>query len=393
MAKCAKTGSGCCTCGIKKKRKATARRPPPAPVYKGVSVNVLGGTEQQYVNNLMAYLQNLNRPQVAQNVGLAVPVKPVMVSGGTQTAVGTSTGITQTVSPTTTGGTQTAVGTSTSETQTARQDKYKAGFLNILDRLEKPMPRNMAATLAAQVPLPPSPPASVVGTEERTFGTQTEPTGSGARAVNKFMNALKPAIIAQRARQTATGETQTTLQTATGETQTTLQAAIGETQTEAPAARTYGTQTYGMQVLRRPTPATTVAEVQADIAPPRRGNYPAGFYNILPTIIPPAALAAQVRDIGVMQGYRQGRGRGEAIGALAGAEEAVGNLTFTQRTGARGTETFTVPELQQRFAEGQILRLPGGRPRLQAVADAAGGGGGGGGAARVEAVAEEAAPK
>jgi hypothetical protein len=378
MAKCAKTGSGCCTCGIKKKRKATARRPPPAPVYKGVSVNVLGGTEQQYVNNLMAYLQNLNRPQVAQTAGIVAPV--AMVSGGTQTAVGTRTGGTQTAVGTATGVTQTVMATGTTGTQTARPERYRSGFLNILDRLEQPMPRNTAATLAAQVPLPPSPPPEEEG---RTYGTQTEPTGSGARAVNKFLAALKPAIIAQRTRQTTTGETQNT-----------LQAAVGETQTEAPAGRTYGTQTYGMQVLRRPTPATTVAEVQADIAPPRRGNYPAGFYNILPTIVPPAALAAQVRDIGIVQGYRQGRGRGERIGALAGAEEAVGNLTFTQRTGARGTETFTVPELQQRFAEGQILRLPGGRPRIQAVADAAaGGGGGGGGAAMVQAVAEEAAPK
>jgi hypothetical protein len=247
--------------------------------------------------------------------------------------------------------------------------------MNILDRLEQP---NIAATLAAQVPLPPSPPPEEEG---RTYGTQTEPTGTGARAVNKFLAALKPAIIAQRARQTATGDTQTT-----------LQAAVGETQTEAPAGRTYGTQTYGMQVLRRPTPATTVAEVQADIAPPRRGNYPAGFYNILPTIVPPAALAAQVRDIGMAEGYRQGRERGEAIGAQA----ALRNLTFVQ-TGARGATTYTVPELQARFEQGQIIRAPGGRPTqraLQEAADMAGGGGGGGGAAQaVQAVAEEAAPK
>jgi hypothetical protein len=310
-----------------------------------------------YVNNLMSYLQNLNKPQVAQSVGIAAPVRPVMVSTGTGTDAPTrmvSGGIQATIATATAEtGTDARPAMATTETQTARRQNYRAGFINILDRLEPPMPRNVAATLAAQVPLPPSPPPSVVGTEERTFGTQTEPTGTGARAVNKFMAALKPAIIAQRARQTATGETQTT-----------LQAAVGETQTEAPAGRTFGTQTVQPVI---------------EIAPPgRRGNYQAGFYNILPTIVPPAALAAQVRDIGMVQGYRQGRQRGEAIGAQA----AVEGLRFTQRTKARGDETFTVPELQQRFAEGQIIRS------YQRV-----GAGGGGAAAAVQAVAEEAAPK
>ena len=148
-----------------------------------------------------------------------------------------------------------------------------------------------AATLAAQVPLPPSPPPSVVGADERTFGTQT----------------VQPVI---------------------------------------------------------------------EIAPPaRRGNYRAGFYNILPNIVPPAELAAQARDIGMAQGFRQGRRRGEAIGALEGALQAVEALRFQQTTKARGTELFTVPELQQRFAEGGIIRAAGGRARA------------------IEAAAEEAAPK
>ena len=190
-----------------------------------------------------------------------------------------------------------------------------------------PMPRRSAATLAAQVPLPPSPPPSVVGADERTFGTQT---------VEPVIEIAPPMRRAERASATQTG---------------------------APAERTFGTQTV---------------EPVIEIAPPtRRGNYRAGFYNILPNIVPPAALAAQVRNMGITEGYRQGRQRGEAIGAVQGAAEAIAGLTFEQRTAARGVETFTVPELQARFAEGQIMRVPAGRPRVEAV----------------QAVAEEAAPK
>ena len=347
MAKCGKSCADAC-CKVKTKRKAAARRPPRPPVYRGVSANVLGGSEQMYVNNLMSYLQNLNRPQVAQTAGLAVPVRPVMVSTGTDARpLMVSDGIQATIATRTSGaqaraattetgtgmdarataetgtgmdaaagrgyGTQTygtqvlrrprpataTTGTgmdamptmATTETQTARRQNYRAGFLNVLDRLEPPMPRNAAATLAAQVPLPPSPPPSVVGADERTFGTQT----------------VQPVI---------------------------------------------------------------------EIAPPaRRGNYRAGFYNILPNIVPPAELAAQARDIGMAQGFRQGRRRGEAIGALEGALQAVEALRFQQTTKARGTELFTVPELQQRFAEGGIIRAAGGRARA------------------IEAAAEEAAPK
>jgi hypothetical protein len=255
-----------------------------------------------YVNNLMSYLQNLNRPQVAQTAGLAVPVRPVMVSTGTdarpvmvsdgiQATIATRTGATQARAATTETGTDALPSMATTATQTARRQNYRAGFLNVLDRLEPPMPRNAAATLAAQTPLPPSPPESVVAPAERTFGTQT----------------VQPLI---------------------------------------------------------------------EIAPPaRRGNYRAGFYNILPTIVPPAELAAQARDIGMAQGFRQGRRRGEALGALEGALQAVEALRFQQTTKARGTETFTVPELQQRFAEGGIIRAAGGRARA------------------IEAAAEEAAPK
>jgi hypothetical protein len=206
MAKCPKACSGACTCGVKKKRKTTVRRAAPARVFRGQTVNVLGGTEQQYVNNLMAQLQNLGRPQVAQTAGLAVPVvpvtpRPVMATGVTQTVMPTGTGVTQTVTP-------------------------------------------------------------------------------------------------------------------------------------------------------------------------RVGNYQAGFMNILPRVVPPMALAAQARDIGIVEGYRQGKVRGEAIGAQA----AVEGLRFRQTAGTAAT--YTVPELQARFAEGQIIRATGGRPR-----------------ADVQAVAEEAAPK
>jgi hypothetical protein len=303
-----------------------------------------------YVNNLMSYLQNLNNPRVAQSLGIAAPARPVMVSTGTdarplmvsdgiQATIATRTGATQARAATAETGTDARPAMATTETQTARRQNYRAGFLNVLDRLEPPMPRNMAATLAAQVPLPPSPPPSVVGADERTFGTQT---------VEPVIEIAPPIRRAERA----------------SATQTTLQAAVGETQTEAPTGRTFGTQTVQPLI---------------EIAPPgRRGNYRAGFYNILPNIVPPAALAAQVRDIGVMQGYRQGRQRGEAIGA----QEAIQNLRFQQTTKVRGTETFTVPELQQRFAEGQIIRS------YQRV-----GGGGGGAAQAVQDVAEEAAPK
>ena len=343
-----------------------------------------------YVNNLMSYLQNLNKPQVAQSVGIAAPVRPVMVStgtgtdaptrmvsGGIQATIATRTGMTQARAETAETGTGMdarataetgtgmdatagrAYGTQTYGTQVSRRPRPATATTGTgTDALPSTATTgtgtdarpSMATTgtqvsganLAALVPLPPSP-ASVVEADTRGVGMQTEPQGTGARAVARLFGAIRPAIIAQRARQTATGETQTTLQTATGETQTTLQATVGETQTETPA---------------------------------RRGNYRAGFYNILPNIVPPAALAAQVSNIGTQQGYRQGRQRGEAVGA----QEAIQNLRFQQTTKARGIETFTVPELQQRFAEGQIIRS------YQRV-----GAGGGGGA--VQAAAEEAAPK
>lgn len=229
MAKCPKAGSGCCTCGVKKKRKATARRPPPPPVTRGQVLTILGGTEQQYVNNLMANLQRgqinlpgattIGLPQAAERVVNAPPLAPVM-------------------------------------------------------------PR-ATATVATE--------------------TEARPTG-----------------------------------------------------------RTYGIQTD---------------------QEPRTRPYRGGIMGVLNQVVPPAALAQQVRDIGVAEGYRQGRQRGEAIGAVQGAAEAIQGLTFRQtgRTGA----TYTVPELQARFAEGQILIPRGGRPAnpaVQAVAQAAAG-------------AEQAAPK
>jgi hypothetical protein len=323
--KCPKTG-GCCTCGIKKKRKATARRPPPAPVYKGVSVNVLGGTEQQYVNNLMAHLQNLNRPQIAQTVGIAAPVRPVMistgtdanplmVSGGIQARVATRTGGMQATAATATTGTGTDAPT-TAETGTgtnANESREYGSQTHGTQFLRRPRPATATtgtqvsgADVAALVSLPPSPALSVVGAETRGYGMQTEPQGTGARAVARLFGAIRPSIIAER-----------------------------------------------------------------------------------------AANLQNAREVGMAEGYRQGRQRGEAIGAQA----AIQNLTFTQTTRTRGTETLTVPELQQRLAAGEVVRAPGGRPSqqaLQAAAQAAaggGGGGGGGGPAAVQAVAEEAAPK
>jgi hypothetical protein len=94
--------------------------------------------------------------------------------------------------------------------------------------------------------------------------------------------------------------------------------------------------------------------------------------GVLNQVVAPSALAQQVRDIGVAEGYRQGRQRGEAIGGQA----AVEGLRFRQTAGTAAT--YTAPQLQAMFAEGQIVRPTGGRPRAQAA---------------VQAVAEEAAPK
>jgi hypothetical protein len=127
------------------------------------------------------------------------------------------------------------------------------------------------------------------------------------------------------------------------------------------------------------TGGTQTVEPVIEIPPPgRRGNYAAGFLNILPKIVPTAQLLQQAGE----------------IGAARGATKAVQNLRFRQTAGTAAT--YTVPELQQRFAEGHIVRVPGGRPTLAAVqaaaqAAAGGGGGGGGGPAAVQAVAEEVA--
>jgi len=320
MPKCSKScPDSCCKVKTKTKRKATARRAPRPPVFRGVSANVLGGSEQMYVNNLNAYLQNLNRPQVAQNAGLAVPVRPVMISTGTdarplmvsdgiQATIATRTGATQaraataetgtgmdarataeagTVMDATTGRTY---GTQTYGTQVMRRPRPATATTgtgtDALPSMATTGTQVTGANLAALVPLPPSPAPSVVEADTRGVGMQTEPQGTGARAVARLFGALQPQIFAQR-----------------------------------------------------------------------------------------AANLQEARDIGIAEGYRQGRGRGEQIGALQGAQEAIENLRFQQTTRTRGTETFTVPELQQRFAEGGIIRAAGGRARA------------------VEAAAEEAAPK
>ena len=269
-----------------------------------------------YVNNLMAYLQNINNPRVAQTAGLAVPVRPVMVSTGTDARpLMVSDGIQATIA-TRTGGTQARA--TTTETGTGMDARATAetgtGMDAITGReygtqtygtqvLRRPRPATAttgtdarpamattgtqadAANLAALVPLPPSPAPSVIEVDTRGVGMQTEPQGTGARAVARLFGALQPQIFAQR-----------------------------------------------------------------------------------------AANLQEARDIGIAEGYRQGRGRGEQIGALAGAQEAVEALRFTQ---IRGTPAvYTAPQLQQMFGEGQIIRPTGGRR-----------------AGVVQAVAEEAAPK
>lgn len=213
MAKCGKSGSGCCTCNVKKKRVASARRPPRPAVVKGQALTILGGTEQQYVNSLMANLQAAPFRNVAQPT---FPNYPAML------------------------------------------------------------------------------------------GTTTQGLPEGAKRIAPLVPVMPTTT-------------------------------VGETQTE--------------QVRTRP--------------------YRGGIMGVLNQVVAPSALAQQVRDIGVAEGYRQGRQRGEAIGASA----AVEGLRFRQTAGTAAT--YTVPELQARFAEGQIVRPPGGRLPIRAA---------------VQAVAEQAAP-
>jgi len=142
--------------------------------------------------------------------------------------------------------------------------------------------------------------------------------------------------------------------------------ATAATETEArPTGRNFGVQTYGMQVLRRPQAATTVGETQTE--QPRTRPYRGGIMGVLNQVVAPSALAQQVRAIGATEGYARGIHAGQEVGAAA----AIEGLRFTQTAGTAAT--YTVPELQARFAEGQILRVPGGRPRadVQAVAEAA----------------------
>jgi hypothetical protein len=133
--------------------------------------------------------------------------------------------------------------------------------------------------------------------------------------------------------------------------------------------RATATTLVGTAPTQTRTGGTQTVEPVIEIPPPgRRGNYAAGFLNILPKIVPTAQLLQQAGE----------------IGAARGATEAVQNLRFTQTAGTAAT--YTVSDLQQRFAEGQIVRPPGGRhtieeqrAREQAAAEAAAGGGGGGG--------------
>jgi hypothetical protein len=140
------------------------------------------------------------------------------------------------------------------------------------------------------------------------------------------------------------------------------------TETEGrPTGRGYGVQTYGMQVLRRPQPATTVGETQTE--QPRTRPYRGGIMGVLNQVVAPSALAQQIRAIGSAEGYRRGTHAGEETGATAY------RAGYTVRQIAGTAANLTLPEIEQRLAAGEVLRPTGGRPRA------------------VQAVAEEAAPK
>ena len=94
--------------------------------------------------------------------------------------------------------------------------------------------------------------------------------------------------------------------------------------------------------------AQTVEPLIVISAPERRGNYASGFLNILPKVVPTAQLLQQAGKVG--------------------GTHAVAGLRFEQHAGTKST--YTVPQLLQSFAEGQIMRPPGGRkPAVQNETD------------------------
>jgi len=246
MAKCGKSCADACCSKVKTKRKATARRPARPAVVKGQTLTILGGTEQQYVNSLMANLQAAPFRNAAQPV---FPNYPSMLGTTTQ------------------------------------------GLPEAATRI---------------------PPLAPVMPRTTTTAVETE---------------------------------------------------------RRPTALSYGTQTYGMQVLRRPQPATIVGETQTEQA--RTRPYRGGIMGVLNQVVAPSALAQQVRAIGAAEGYRRGTHAGEAVGAAAY------RAAYTVRQTAGTAATLTLPEIETRFNAGEVMRPTGGRPR----------------GAAVQAVAEEAAPK
>lgn len=94
--------------------------------------------------------------------------------------------------------------------------------------------------------------------------------------------------------------------------------------------------------------AQTVVPLIEISAPERRGNYASGFLNILPKVVPTAQLLQQAGKVG--------------------GTHAVAGLRFEQHAGTKSI--YTVPQLFQSFAEGQIMRPPGGRkPAVQNETD------------------------
>jgi hypothetical protein len=134
----------------------------------------------------------------------------------------------------------------------------------------------------------------------------------------------------------------------------TLQSSVG---TEAGAEiRNYGTQTYGMGIK---PPITAPVEIMKRATP-----YKSGFLSILPE-------AQKAKAIGE---------RAIEMATPAISQRALENVSFSQTSRAKGTETFNIAQLQQRLAEGEILRPRGGgltreqlAARTQATAEAAAG--------------------
>ena len=97
-------------------------------------------------------------------------------------------------------------------------------------------------------------------------------------------------------------------------------------------------------VRPRDAMAQTVEPVIEISAPERRRNYASSFLNILPKIVSTGELLLQAGKVG--------------------EKRAVANLRFEQKAGTK--TTYTVPQLLESFAEGQIMRPPGGRkPAVQ----------------------------